>query len=283
MISPATTNPAVTDREYPNINRVIGRDDMQGAIAAFFAKNYLGARSAYVVHDKTVYGQGTSKLFQITAERLGVRVIGLNVTQERLDFAFLIPAIRASDPDVLYFGGIYDQAGEFIKQARDSVVRTGFLGPDGMDSSELARIAGGRAVGLHYTTVAGPPSIHPGSRQFIGDFTYRFGKYPEPFAAEAYDATLVALRAIDSVNQDTGGRRPTREEVGTAIRRLQGIRGVTGLIGFDEKGDRKAARYFVIRVESPDPRSWGQNRLVATIEAGPSIGPGPLPISVPKG
>src|SRR5438552_9421105 len=49
MISPANTNPTVTDRGYPNVFRVCGRDDVQGAVGAEFAKS-LGVKTAYVIH-----------------------------------------------------------------------------------------------------------------------------------------------------------------------------------------------------------------------------------------
>src|SRR3990172_3206722 len=38
MISPANTNPVVTDRNYLNVSRVCGRDDVQGVVGAEFAK-----------------------------------------------------------------------------------------------------------------------------------------------------------------------------------------------------------------------------------------------------
>ncbi|MGH7397930.1 MAG: branched-chain amino acid ABC transporter substrate-binding protein, partial [Candidatus Rokuibacteriota bacterium] len=34
MISPANTNPTITDRGYPNIFRVCGRDDVQGVVGS---------------------------------------------------------------------------------------------------------------------------------------------------------------------------------------------------------------------------------------------------------
>src|SRR5262245_28935017 len=57
MISPANTNPVVTDRGYPNVNRVCGRDDVQGVVGAEFAHGTLKVKTAYVIHDKTQYGQ----------------------------------------------------------------------------------------------------------------------------------------------------------------------------------------------------------------------------------
>ncbi|MGA2083824.1 MAG: branched-chain amino acid ABC transporter substrate-binding protein, partial [Holophaga sp.] len=56
-VSPANTNPKVTDRGYAEVNRVCGRDDVQGAVGAQFAKA-KNIKTAYVLHDKTAYGQG---------------------------------------------------------------------------------------------------------------------------------------------------------------------------------------------------------------------------------
>src|SRR5712691_8716019 len=68
MISPANTNPVVTDRNLLNVNRVCGRDDVQGTVGAEFAKtlkmNGRPVKSAYVVHDKTTYGQGVAEFFR---------------------------------------------------------------------------------------------------------------------------------------------------------------------------------------------------------------------------
>src|SRR3989454_7914986 len=45
MISPANTYPTVTDRGYPNVNRVCGRDDLQGVVGSEFASWTLKAAS----------------------------------------------------------------------------------------------------------------------------------------------------------------------------------------------------------------------------------------------
>ena len=269
MISPANTNPRITDRGYPNINRVIGRDDVQGTVGAEFARSDLQARSAFVIHDRTRYGQGTAEFFRARAQDLGIRIVGFEGTEEKVNFAPIIARIKASEPDVVYFGGIYDQAGAFFKEARGAGLRAAFLGPDGMDSSDLAKIAGQSVVGLHYTTTAGPVIVYPGAREFAREFRSRFGKEPEPYAVEAYDATMIGLKALELAIQEAGGQRPTRKQVSATIRHLPEMQGVTGPISFDEKGDRKRARYFVLRIVSPDPSSWGQNRLMKRIEVAP--------------
>jgi branched-chain amino acid transport system substrate-binding protein len=76
-VSPANTNPLVTDRGYPELNRVVGRDDVQGVVGAEFAAGTLAAKSVYVIHDKTSYGQGIAEFFRQRAGKLGHGSAGL--------------------------------------------------------------------------------------------------------------------------------------------------------------------------------------------------------------
>src|SRR2546422_486040 len=73
MISPANTNPVVTDRGYPNVNRVCGRDDVQGVVGSEFANGTMKAKSVYIIHDKTQYGQGVAEFFKADAEKKGIK------------------------------------------------------------------------------------------------------------------------------------------------------------------------------------------------------------------
>jgi branched-chain amino acid transport system substrate-binding protein len=256
MISPANTNERITDRGYPNINRVCGRDDVQGPVGAEFAAQTLKVKSVYVIHDKTTYGQGVAEAFKADLEKKGVKVVAFEGTEEKSNFDPIITPIKAKNPDLVYFGGIYDQAAPFFKQAREKGVKSKFLGPDGIDSSDLVKIAGKAVVGIYYTTAAAP-STSAQAKQFGDDFKKKFGKNPEPYAAEAYVATAIALKALESAA--TGGKVPTRAAVATAIRKVK-YTGMTGSIEFDDKGDPKKASYYVMQVSSDNPEKWGENK-----------------------
>lgn len=265
MISPANTNPAVTDRNYTNVNRVCGRDDVQGVVGSEFAKG-RNVKSVYVIHDKTTYGQGVADFFKADAEKKGLKVLGFEGTEEKSNFDPIITPIRAKNPDLVYFGGIYDQGAPFFKQAREKGLKARFMGPDGMDSSDLTKIAGKAVVGMYYTSAAGPASALPKAKQFVDDFKKKFNKNPEPYAAEAYDATHIALLAIQS--SVTGGKAPSREDVAAAVRKVK-LAGITGEIEFDGKGDRKKALYFVLEVASDNPEKWGDNKIVKQLAIAP--------------
>src|ERR1700758_5057534 len=247
MISPANTNEKITDRGYPNVNRVCGRDDVQGPVGARFAAQDLKLKSVYIIHDKTLYGQGVADQFRAEANKLGMKVLGYDGTEERANFAPIINPMKAKNPDLVYFGGIYHQGGLLLKQMREKGFKAAFMGPVGLDSSEMVKITGAQVVGSYYTTVAGPPDAYPETAAFAKKFKQRFGKDVESFGMYGYDAARVGLKAVENAIQANGGKKPSRAEVSAAVRKLKNFRGLTGSITFDNKGDPIKAKYFVLR------------------------------------
>jgi branched-chain amino acid transport system substrate-binding protein len=262
MISPANTATEITDRGYPNVNRVCGRDDVQGPVGARFAAQDLKLKSVYIIHDKTLYGQGVADNFRNEANKLGLKVLGYEGTEERANFSPIITPMRAKNPGLVYFGGIYHQGGLLLKQMREKGMNAVFMGPDGLDSSEMVKISGAQVVGSYYTTVAGPPDAYPESAAFAKKFKQRFGKEVESFAMYGYDAALVGIKAIEQSLQTNGGKKPSRAEVSAAVRKLKDFKGVTGSIAFDNKGDPVKAKYFVLQFEK---RSY-PGKVVKVIE-----------------
>jgi branched-chain amino acid transport system substrate-binding protein len=269
FVSPANTNPVVTTRGYLEVNRVVGRDDVQAPVAEEYAFTELGAKSVYIIHDKTAYGQGVAEFFRTAAEEDGLEVLGFEGTEETANFDALITPMLAAAPDVMFFSGIYNQAGVFFKQARDAGYEGTFLGTDGMDTSELAALAGDaltKGGGMVYTTVAGPASAYPKAAQFATDFKAKFGADPQPFAAQGYDSAGVCLKAIENAAKEAGGgAAPTRLAVANAIRALT-YDGLTGSLTFDSIGDLPMAKYFIIRVNATSSETWSSNEIVAELE-----------------
>lgn len=264
-VSPANTNPIVTDRGYAEINRIVGRDDVQGVVGEEFARGDLSVQSVYIVHDKTSYGQGVAEFFRQSAEKNGVAVLGFEGTEEQSNFDSLITPIVAANPDLIYFGGIYSQAGIFFKQAREKGITAEFMGPDGMDSSELASLAGEAVANMYYSSVAGPANVYEGTAQFIADYEARFGESTQPFAAQAYDSMNICLQAIATAAEEAGGK-PTRAQVAAAVRATKDFPGITGNVTFNAIGDKTSATYFVLQVASADPAEWNNNQVIKALD-----------------
>lgn len=263
MISPANTNPKLTTRGYLNVERVCGRDDAQGPAAAHFAVETLGAAKIYILHDKTSYGQGIATQFQEEAKKIGATIVGFDGTDERINFGAALSPIKAANPDLLYFTGSYYQAGALLKQMRDQGIRATFLGTEKIDNPEFARLAVDAAVGAYYGIPWAPASAFPDAAQFVKDYKAEFGKDAPPFAAQAYDATGIALKAITSLIKDG---KPTRKAVAQTIRATKDYTGITGTFTFNGNGDPTATKYFIAKVASADPRRWEDNPVFKVVE-----------------
>jgi len=270
-ISAANTNPKVTDRRYKEVSRVVGRDDMQGAVGAQWSFDQ-GVKTVYIIHDKTAYGQGIAEYYKKKAEELGMTVVGFDGTEEKANFDAVLNPIMNAKPDEIYFGGIYDQASVLFKQAREKGFEGVLLGPDGLDSGDLVKIGGAGLLegkGTYYSTCGGPASLYPDAAKYIADYKAKFGEDPQPYSPQAYDAATMCLVAIENAAKAAGNKMPERAAVADQIRAFKDYKGITGTINFDSKGDPLDAKYYVLQVISADPAKWAENPVVQTVTINP--------------
>jgi len=83
MVSPANTNPTLTQGPDPNRSvrpfeyyfRVATTDLIQGPFAANYAYDTAKKRNVVVVHDKKTYGQGLANAFKTRFEEKGGKVL----------------------------------------------------------------------------------------------------------------------------------------------------------------------------------------------------------------
>ncbi len=241
MITPASTNPMVTDQEHPAVFRTCGRDDQQGKVEADFATKVLKAKKIAVIHDKTTYGQGLSDEFKKNLSGKDVEVIfyeGIDINDK--DFTAILTKAKTLEPDLIMFGGLYSQGGLISKQMKSLGMETSFLSGDGVYDSEYIRIAGPAAEGTYVTYSVSPEQI-PAAQQFLKNFRAR---WPEvgPYSLFAYDATNVLIEAIKIANSTDG------KTVAKAIHN-NSFEGAIGHIEFDHKGDPVNSPYVIWQVQ----------------------------------
>ena len=101
QITPASTNIKLTDdaaaKGNTTVFRTCGRDDVQGPVGARFAAQDLKRKSVYIIHDKTLYGQGVADNFRDEANKLGLKVLGYEGTEERANFSPIITPMKCDE------------------------------------------------------------------------------------------------------------------------------------------------------------------------------------------
>ncbi len=237
MISPGSTNPQFTEKGYDNVFRVCGRDDQQGKVGAEFVTNRLKLKNVAVIHDKTTYGQGLADEFK-KALGPGVDVVYYGgIVQGDKDFKSVLTSIREKNPEMIFFGGIYPEAGLLVRQARELGIKAPLMSGDGTIDPKFIGIAGARAAEGTYLTFSPDPNNIPTAKEFIKNYITRFGQIG-PYSIYAYDAANILLTAIKEAKSDQGR---------TVIAKLHSLEfnGAVGKIRFDSKGDVTAAPYVV--------------------------------------
>ncbi len=246
MVSPGTTNPDVTDRKLPSVNRICARDDVQGPMGADFVMKDLGAKSVFVIHDKTTYGQGIAQEFQKRAEKIGLKVAGFEgITAGESDFSGVLNKVASVKPDVVYFGGIYPEGSLLIRQMSEKGIKAKFMGPDGMDNSEVVKIAGDAAIGTFYSSPAADITRTPEGKDWVSRFQAKYNKDPGNWSAYGYDSMTVIIEGIKSAIEKNGGKKPSRVQICEAIRATKDLQGITSVITLDAKGDNMGAKLYI--------------------------------------
>lgn len=250
-VTPASTNPQVTDREYLYMFRVCGRDDQQGSVGAKFVKDELKLKQVAVLHDKTTYGQGLADEFKKTAEKLGLQVVYYGgVAKEEYDFRAIITAMKDKGPELVYFGGIYNQAGPLVVQMKQSGLNAKFMSGDGTIDKEFIKTAGKDAEGVLLTFGPDPARV-PSAKPFIEGYKKRFHEEIGTYSVYGYDAANILITAIEKTGTADG------KKVAKKMHEMD-FECAMGKIAFDERGDIKASYYILWVVKNGEFVPYGK-------------------------
>ncbi len=252
MVSPANTGVALTESNWHNFTRLVFRDDQQGPAIARYATQSLNAKNLAVLHDKTEYGQGLAEEVVKSAGKLGARIVngagkGEGIDPKAADWSSTLTAIIAQNPDLLFYGGIYDTAGPLIKQAREKGYKGKFMGGDGFDDAKLVELGGSAVEGTYFTSIGADYAQNEG-KQFFDAYKAAYNAKPPGYAAYGYDAMRVVLEGIISAGKT--GKANSRPDVMAAVKATKGFKGLGGTLGFDAKGDNPDSVVFVFTVRN---------------------------------
>ena len=272
FISPSTTDPILTGRSFLEVDRLIGRTDGQGSAAAIFVKAQ-GYKSFFIVSPKSDSNLINAESFRAEAGKLGIKRLGSiisNLTPENMDgFVRLVMSVK---PDVVYIATPAHQAIPFLTKLRAAGYTGAFLGTEKLGNQSMIGAAGPSLVagdGMFYTIMNPSADYYSDASQFNQDFYDQYGTAPLSFAARAYDATGICLKAIEEASKANSSTAPTRAEVAEAIREVQDYKGITGTYSFNSHGDPDPMQYYVYQVVSTDINSWDKNPIVAAYQITP--------------
>ena len=237
QISPASTNPQLTEQGLENVFRVCGRDDQQGTFAGnYVVDNNVGSKIA-IIHDKTPYGKGLADEFKRQLNARGVtETMYEAITAGDKDFTALITKMKNAGVDLIYLGGYHTEAGLIARQAKEQGIDATMMSGDALVTDEYWAITGDTGQGT-LMTFSPDPRKNEAAAPVVAEFEAA-GYDPEGYTLYTYAAIQVWAQAVEKAGST---------DLEAVIEQLNGNQfdTVLGPIAFDDKGDVKGAAYVM--------------------------------------
>jgi branched-chain amino acid transport system substrate-binding protein len=238
FVTPAATNPKVTDRGLWDAFRTCGRDDQQGKLWAAYALANLNGKKIAILHDKTTYGKGLADAARGLMNDGGMKEVlydGVNVGEK--DYSAVVSKVKAAGADYLMWGGMHTEGGLIVRQMRDQGMDTVMISGDAIANAEFASLGG---PGVEGTLMSfGPdPRNDPAAKDVVTRFRAK-GFEPEAYTLYSYAAVQIIKQAAEKANS------LDPKNVAEVMHSGVIFKTVIGDIAYDKKGDRTNADYVM--------------------------------------
>jgi branched-chain amino acid transport system substrate-binding protein len=238
MISPASTNPAVTE-VGDTIFRICFIDPFQGTVMAKFALAKGWKRVALLVDVKQDYSVGLAKHFTEYFTANGGEIVReQKFSSGDKDFRPQLTSLRSTKPDAIFVPGYYTEVALIGKQARLLGLKMPLFGGDGWVGDSLLKVAGNALDGCYISCHFSADDTRPAVQQFVQAYRARYNQTPDDMAALGYDSAMILAAAIERAGTTEGPK------LRDAIAATRDFPGVTGVITLDEK--RNASKSAII-------------------------------------
>ncbi len=236
LLSPASTNAALTEKGYSRVFRACFVDRDVGTQMADYAKTQ-GYERVAIYYVRSIYGQALASAFEARVANIGgISIVARDAHGAEQDFGSgslqpLFSRWGQLDVDAVFLAGEVPSAGRIIAEIKRSDLDVPVFGGDAMSSPALIQEGGDAAEGTVVATFFHPGEQRPAVESFVEAFEARYDKIPDVAAALAYDALRLLAAAMSQAPT------PAPADVAAALRALRDWPGVTGRFTFDDKGN----------------------------------------------
>jgi len=173
------------------------------AVTKYLAEELGWTKVALVTSTNNDYSVGLSKLFKDSLQANGVEIVAEQSIQDGdQNFAAQVTALKQKTFDGIIFTGYYTEGGLFMKEVRSQGMDHVMVGGDGLLSSVLWELGEDAVEGsMVYTGFAVDlGGASPKTLDFINKYQAKYGKLPDMFSAQGYDAVMLIADAIAAAN-----------------------------------------------------------------------------------
>ena len=209
MISPGSASAKLTDEGGPNVFRLWGRDDQQGAMVGDYLAEHWADKGIAILDDGTVWGAGVANAVRRSLRERGVRVaVDETLTPGEADYSPLVSKMQAAGVDVFFLGGYTPETGLIFRQAHDRGYDVQLIASSAVATEDLPLIAGPALEGSVMIATA-DMRTRPQAAEVVARFRAQ-GYEPMGNTLYVYAAVQVwaqAAEAAGSLDFDASDRR----------------------------------------------------------------------------
>ncbi|MEJ0063109.1 MAG: branched-chain amino acid ABC transporter substrate-binding protein [Alphaproteobacteria bacterium] len=170
LVSPAATNPKLTDEAQTYVFRVCGRDDRQGKVIGDYLLAHHKQDKIALLNDKSAYGRGLADEVKRVINAGGAQeVMFESYTAGERDYRALIAKLKQAGVKVAFIGGYHTEAALIARQLAEAGAKIRLFGGDALVTDEFWSIAGAAGEGTMMTF--GPdPRGNPSAQAVVDGF-----------------------------------------------------------------------------------------------------------------
>lgn len=173
--------------------------EVQGRVGAELVVDNLGAQRVAILTIDNDFGISLVDSFKARLADLGAEI----VYEERYplgesDFRPLLGGIADAEPDVIYATGYFNEAAQFVRQAREAGIEAQIVGQEGYDSPRFIEQAGETAEGVIITTLLDRDDERELVQEYLRRFEEEYGDVADAVGAASFDAIQVIAAGIEA-------------------------------------------------------------------------------------
>lgn len=231
-------NTAMTSHGFQYIVRTtLSSEKIARSLARLSVKR--GYQKVAIIWEEDAYGEDLAYQYSVGLDSLKVhRPYQWSYLRNQADFRLPVNELKGVDADLIFFSGLEPWAGDFLRNARAVGVKTQIIGAFS-NTPEMRERSGQGLEGAMYFEMYDPDSPSPENQLFVRKFRTRYGKNPDTWAAQGYDALHILAKAVNF----TGSCNPL--DLSYAIRYMDAWEGANGRYKFDETGELEDKPIFL--------------------------------------
>ncbi len=195
-------------------------------------KKYGIRKVALLYGNDDVFTKSGFDTMKKVSEDLKLNILAIETFQKgQADYKAQLTKIKNLAPDAVFCSALYEEGAVILSQARKMGIKVPFVGGNGFNSPKVIEIAKQAAEGLVVATPWFADRNDPKVKAFVAKYAKAYGKAPDQFAAQAYDALYIMAEALQKAG------KADRAALRDALAGVRNFNGVLGRFSFDAERD----------------------------------------------